>query len=125
MRETKHGSPCVPDDLVPEELKSTSASPTEHEWDIDDNWHLRWEWVLDQMIWSFQQIVDGDWEDQFHTGELDIRWEPVEVNGHDLYEMTRGPNDTSHFDAEGHRAYSDRIDNGLKLFGIFFRSLWD
>jgi len=28
-------------------------------------------------------------------------------------------------DREGLKAHNDRIDNGLKLFGKYFRTLWD
>ena len=43
LKETKHGSPEVDDADVPEELRSTSAPPKEKDWDIDDNWHKRWD----------------------------------------------------------------------------------
>lgn len=132
LRSTKHGSPWVNDEDVPEHLRSTTAPPKENEWDTDDLWHDRWNWVMDQMIWSFEQL-DSDWEAQFHTGVRDILWEktgefsknPVTGEMEELSEMRRGPNDTSHFDAEGWRAHSERIDMGLRLFGKYFRALWD
>lgn len=132
LKATQHGSGHVEDEDVPEHLRSTAAPPKANEWDTDANWHARWAWVLDQMIWSFEQL-DTDWEAQFHTGTHDIYWEKIEefdknpATGEveQLSIMKRGPNDTSHFDAEGHRAHSDRIDLGLRLFGKYFRSLWD
>ena len=56
LKETKHGSPSVDDADVPKELRSTSVPEKENEWDIDDNWHDRWNWVLDEMIWAFEEI---------------------------------------------------------------------
>ena len=56
LKETKHGSPSVDDTDVPKELRSTSAPGKENEGDIDDNWHDRWNWVLDEMIWTFEEI---------------------------------------------------------------------
>ena len=56
LKETKHGSPNVDDTDMPKELRSTSAPEKENEWDIDDNWHDRWNWVLDEMIWAFEKI---------------------------------------------------------------------
>ena len=56
LKETKHGSPSVDDTDVPKELRSTSVPEKENEWDIDDNWHDRWDWVLYEMIWTFEEI---------------------------------------------------------------------
>lgn len=131
LKTSKHGSPSVDDEDVPEHLRASSAPPKVNEWDTDDLWHDRWDWVMDQMIWSFEQL-DTDWDAQFHTGEHDVYWEktgefhenPITGKMEELSEMKRGPNDTSHFDADGYRAHSDRIDNGLRLFGKYFRALW-
>ena len=54
LKETKHGSPFVDDEDVPEELKSTSAPPKENEWDTDENHFKRWDWALNEMIWAFE-----------------------------------------------------------------------
>lgn len=122
LKATTHGAPYIDDEDVPEELKSTSAPPKETEWDTDENHFKRWDWVLDQMIWSFENLVNDDWENQFHTGEHDTYTKKQE-NG--TYLMVRGEKDTSHFDADGYKAYSDRITNGTRLFGKYYRSLWD
>lgn len=122
LRNTKHGGPYVDDEDVPDELKSTSAAPKENEWDTDDNHFKRWDYVLDEMIWAFENIADEDSEDQFHTGKSDIYFERLE-NG--MSEMKRGPNDTSDFDLEGWKAFNNRIANGTKLFGKYYRGLWD
>ena len=39
--------------------------------------------------------------------------------------MDRGPNDTSHFDKKEFDKYNKQINNGLKLFGKYYRALWD
>jgi hypothetical protein len=41
-----------------------------------------------------------------------------------MSEMKRGTNDTSFYDFEGAKAYNAKIDNGLRLFGKYYRSLW-
>jgi len=125
LREQKHGSPLVDDEDVPDELKSTSAPPKENEYDTDDNYHDRWGWVLDEMIWAFSQILDEDADAQFHSGEHDIQWKDVEINGKKMHEMVRGPNDTHKFDREGYDKWNKRIENGLRLFGKYYRGLWD
>jgi hypothetical protein len=65
LKQTKHGSPWIDDEDVPEELRSTSAPPKENEWDTDDNHHARWDWVLDEMIWAFETHLDD--ESQFKS----------------------------------------------------------
>jgi hypothetical protein len=125
LQKTKHGSPWVDDEDVPEELRSTSAPPKENEWDTDDNHHKRWEWVLDEMIWAFTQKLDDNADSQFHTGDHDIEWKDVTINGEKVFEMVKGPNDTHVFDKEGYDAWQARKSNGFKLFGKYFEALWD
>jgi hypothetical protein len=60
LKEIKHGSGWVDDEDVPEELRSSAAPPKQNEWDTDDNFHKRWDWVLDEMIWAHEQIIDEE-----------------------------------------------------------------
>lgn len=120
LKATKHGSPYVDDVDVPDYLKSSNA--TVNNYGEDSNLHLRWNWVMDQMIWSFEQM-SIDWEDQFHSGKIDLLFE--EFDDSEYGKMKHGPNHTHTFDSVGHRAHSDRIDVGLRLFGKYFRALWD
>jgi len=123
LKENKHGSPDVDDADVPEHLRRTAAPAVEYEWDTDDNWHLRWDWVLDEMIYAFEQINDPDWEDKFSTGEMDLVWEPIE--GGKYHEMKHGPNHTYVTDYDALKAENNRIRHGTTLFGKYFRNLWD
>lgn len=121
LKEQKNGSPFVDDQDVPENLRSTSVLKPEKEWDVDDNYHKRFEYILDEMIWAFEQDTI-DWEDQFHKGDIDIFWE--DVPGTDLTEMKSRNKDYS-FDREGHDKHYDRMQNGFRLFGKYYQSLWD
>jgi hypothetical protein len=129
LQATKHGAPLVDDKDVPEYLRSHMAQPKEYEWDVDELHFKRWDWVIDELIWTFTQLhPDTEWEAQYHTGNIEFKSEPCEwdENGKPkMYEMKRGPNDTSKFDKKGYMAHSKRIDNGLKLFGKYYRGLWD
>ena len=111
LKETKHGSPYVDDVDVPEELRSTSAPPKSDEWDLDDNHHERWEWVLDEMIWAFEQKTRDDWESDYYRYEDD----PKELFGIKLVWE----------DKEGRKAHQKRMSNGFRLFGLYYESLWD
>ena len=60
LKEIQHGAPYTDDADVPEHLRSTAAPPKENEWDTDENHFKRWEWILDEMIWSFEYCVSED-----------------------------------------------------------------
>ena len=129
LQATKQGSACVDDEDVPEELnlRTTDAPPKENDWDTDDNWHKRWEWVLGEMVWTFEQL-NSEWDSQYHTGVVDrvsvpCKWD--ENGKPTLFSWDKGPNDTSEFDMEGYTKHNERISKGLILFGKYYRGLWD
>jgi len=128
LKETKNGAPVVDDEDVPEELKSTSAPPKENDYDLDENWFKRWDWVLDEMIWAFEQKTI-DWEQQFYSGEHDIKWIPsdqLDEKGEPLtHAMEKGPKDTFNIDMDGMKKHQKRMKNGFALFGKYYEGLWD
>jgi hypothetical protein len=121
LRENKYGSPQVDDDDVPDELKRTAAPPTENDWDSDDNYFKRWNYILEEMIWAFEHLVNDDWEHEFYSGNH----ETFTVKREDgMHEWVKGENDTFKIDFEGIAQVNDRIQNGLRLFGKYYRGLW-
>jgi len=115
LKETKHGAPFVDDEDVPEELKSTSAPPKENEYDTDENHFKRWDWALDEMLWSFEQNLDTNSEEKFfdHT-----EWDEKEKDfGKNLHKIK--------IDQPGLKAHQDRKANGFRLFGKYYQGLWD
>ena len=126
LQRTKHGAPYVDDSDVPEHLRSTAAPPlTAEEQDtggVDAHHFARWDWVLDEMIWAFEQEIDDDAEHQFYHGETDFQWKKLD-NG--MSEMLEGPGHTMQVDQEGLRAWNDRKQNGFRLFGRYYTNLWD
>lgn len=123
LRNTKHGAPHVEDEDVPEHLRSTSAPPKENEWDADEFYFARWDWVLDEMIWAFEQYIDPNVEEQFYSGNSDIKFEKIE--GSEYSELVTGPNDTFKVDREAMKIWAKRMDNGTRLFGKYYKNLWD
>jgi hypothetical protein len=128
LREQTHGSPHVDDEDVPEYLRSTAApelsqgeKDTGH---VDDNHHARWEWVLGEMIHAFETKAGDlqDWEEQFTTGEYDLQFKKIDASG--TSEMVYGPKHTAKTDYEAQKEYADRIQNGFRLFGKYYQSLW-
>jgi hypothetical protein len=132
LQATKHGSPFVDDEDVPEELKSTSAPAKENEYDTDANHFKRWDYVLDEMIFAFDHKINREWEDAYRSGEHDMLWVPVDKDGNEVpkvdakfFQMKRGPNDTYECDYDGIQEVEKRIANGFRLFGKYYQSLWD
>jgi hypothetical protein len=140
MKATKHGSPTVDDDDMPEELRVVAHKDwsqqlafefDDHEQYEKDSWdlqHRRWEWVLDEMIFAFEHYVDDTWEEAFRSGEHDMIHVPCEwyEDGRPkLYSIEKGPNDTYVCDYEGMNKVYKRMENGFSLFGKYYRGLWD
>lgn len=118
LHKSKHGAPFVDDEDVPDNLKSTSAPPKENEWETDANHFARWDWVLAEMIWAFEQKVKDDDESEFfdHSDCGDIK------------DFARDPNtymSKSRVDWEGLKQHQARKTNGFRLFGKYYENLWD
>ena len=122
LKESQHGAPHVDDCDVPDNLKSSAAPEKQNDWDIDDLHFARWDWVLNEMIWAFNEL-NGDWENQFHTGNIDFQFEKDPETGHNL--LIHGPNHTGKFDSDGYTTHLNRIKRGTTLFGKYFQNLWD
>jgi hypothetical protein len=129
LKEQQHGAPFTEDNDVPEELRSYNAPSKENEYDTDEFHFKRWAWIMDELIWTFSQLhPDNDWESQYHSGEIDMKFNPIKFDDKGeplLFEMVDGPKNTHVFDKEGYMKHNARINNGCRLFGVYFRGLWD
>ena len=116
LKATKHGAPIVDDEDVPEgvNLRSTEAPPKEEEWDIDNNHFKRYDWVLDEMIWTFETLSDINNESKFYEDVNVDESAPLEEQIQQI-----------EIDREGLDAHNKRIQNGLRLFSKYYRTLWD
>ena len=133
LKEQKHGAPNVDYNDVPDYLKPTQGEIEAYKKDgtTDDRFFERWDYVLGCMIFSFQSIVDDSWEDQFQEGTPDIKFVPInregEVCSEDealVYRLEKTEESTYKVDYEGMKEYEERIQEGLRLFGKYYRSLW-
>jgi hypothetical protein len=104
LQDTKHGAPYVDDEDVPDHYRSTAAEPKENEWDTDSNHFKRWDWVLEEMIYSFEKELDEDWDMEF--------WR-------------RGGEGWTDEKIAQRKVIQDRISNGFRLFGKYYQALWD
>jgi len=118
LKAVKHGAPLVDDEDVPPKLRSTTKSAQKakkNSWDTDGNHFRRWDWVMDEMIWAHEQIIDDDGDSKFYNHTL------ADNPNDDLNTQIR----KIKVDRKGLKAHHDRINNGLRLFGKYYRALWD
>lgn len=114
LKDTKHGAPVVDLDDVPEELQPEKgwAEKYKTNGETDPNFFKRWDYVMDEMIWAFEQKARDNWEEDYY-GE----W--VEDSTKVLGGYSINPDD------EGRKAHQERMSNGFRLFGKYYESLWD
>ena len=118
LKATKHGAPFTDDEDVPEYLRSYMAQPKEYEWDTDSLHFMRWDWILDEMIWAFEQKVKDDADSEFFDhSECDDEKFPWNKDGQYVSKVK--------YDQEGHEAWQKRKSNGFRLFGRYYENLWD
>lgn len=115
LRDTKHGAPYTDDKDVPEYLRSHMAQPKEHEWDTDSLHFMRWDWILAEMIWAFEQKIEDDEGKFFDHSDCDTTKRPWNSEG---YKRVK-------YDKKGHQAWLKRKANGFRLFGKYYENLWD
>ena len=115
LKETKHGAPNVDPKDVPKELRPTAKWKKAYEGDgtTDPKFFDRWDWILDEMIWAFEQKCRDNWEDDY-CGDY-------------IEDQKNGPMAGSFewIDHEGRAAHQERMSNGFRLFGKYYENLWD
>lgn len=109
LKATKHGAPSTDSDDVPEHLKENDTRTDDG---VDEHHFARWDWILDEMIWTFEALLES----------------PSKFFDHSAVDGTASLNEQINqikVDSDGLQAWEDRITNGLRLFGKYYRSLWD
>jgi hypothetical protein len=120
LRKTQHGAPCTDDEDVPEHLRSTAAKPKKNEWDTDSNHFKRWDWIMKEMIWTFNEHAK-DHDPNFYIKKP--KYKRVKKEGAAFDELVVvSPGE---FDYAKSKAYWDRKKNGFRLFGKYYQNLWD
>lgn len=125
LKATKHGSPHVDDEDIPEHLgiRSTQASPKEHESDIDEHWHKRWDYIINAMIWSFKEY-QTDWEDQYWITRPEVDLDALFTEGDNEFGRELKWKVEGKFDREGRDNHAKLIQQGFTLFGKYYLNLW-
>jgi hypothetical protein len=107
LKEDKHGAPMVDMKDVPKELRATKKQIDVYSkgGDVDPQHFERWDWILDEMIWAFEQKIKHD--------------DPFDAC-HDKCANYGDPVCKACLDET-----QERMSNGFKLFGKYYESLWD
>jgi hypothetical protein len=112
LKTTQHGAGFVELSDVPKELHGKKLTKEQGaKGEVDDKHFERWDYVLDEMIWAFEQKCRDDWNDDYIDSEDD----PDSFMG---TKFTR-------WDDKGMKAHQKRMTNGFRLFGTYFENLWD
>jgi hypothetical protein len=100
LRATKNTAPMVDMKDVPKELRATKKQLDAYNknGDADPKHFERWDWILDEMIWAFEQKCRDDWMEDY---------------------------DYNKWDSNGVKAHQERMSNGFRLFGKYYENLWD
>ena len=107
---------------VPEYLRSHMAQPKENEWDVDSLHFMRWDWILDEIIWAFEQKVDDNAEDKFFDHSA---YDGSKLGTDEWLEDVTNRVSKTKYDKAGHQAWQERKANGFRLFGKYYEALWD
>ena len=117
LKKVKHGAPSVDLEDVPKHLHPSNAEKKKFKdtGETDELFFKRFDYVLDEIIWAHEQIISDDGDAQFYD-----------------HSAARDPKDSLSkqikkikVDRVGLKAYHDRVENGLRLFGKYYRNLWD
>lgn len=87
--------------------------------------HDQWDAIMDEMIWTFEQLQpDYDWEDQYWIvhPEIDFADRPEDDGKVAIPVRWKVKGEC---DWVGRQRHQERIDEGLRLFGQYYQSLWD
>ena len=97
LKAEKHGAPQIDYEDVPKELRPSKKEIAAYNKDgtTDKNFFVRWDWVLDEMIYAFDCKANKD--------EVYMRFK----------------------DRDEIKKEQERISNGFRLFGKYYENLWD
>jgi hypothetical protein len=103
FKDHKGGYPFVDDEDVPVELSRNEENEEVSSEELDKYRSDRWDYVLDEMIWTFDTISGNIEEPEF---------------------IKDGP-EGQFFDNDMFKSHENRISNGCRLFGKYYRALWN
>jgi hypothetical protein len=115
MQKDANGCGSVDDEDTPTALHRCNAEvKADNDWDTDSNWQKRWDYIIGEMIYAMREIATfKQGQDQFYDHSA--------VNENDDIQQQIN---AIKIDTEGYNLYEARVQNGCRLFGKYFQSLW-
>ena len=113
LQATKHGSCRTDLEDTPEHLHPKVAPSAANNYD-DDTVHERWNWVMNEMIWAFEQKLKDDGDSEFYDHSA---VQPGSSLNQQINQIK--------IDRIGLDAHQKRMTNGFRLFGKYYQGLWD
>lgn len=110
LQATKHGSANVDIEDTPKHLHPPEDKRDLKVGETDSKFHERWDWVLNELIWTFEQLRDDDWQEKYIKFKDSDNLLNFEID---------------YKDEIGYNKHQERINNGLRLFGKYYTNLWD
>lgn len=135
LKASKHGVPNEFGEVGGEDyLEQTSFDfyKETYNWAFEQSCK-KWDDILDKMIWAFQQIAEVEYDKLYHHGNAKYDWvesdhlynNPITGKLEKTYQMVDKNPDEHWYDHVGHQLHEERIQEGLELFGKYYRALWD
>lgn len=150
LKKNKHGSPFIDQKDLPPELRMTKREEkvfNEGSWNkklkaseeeieaASNKFHSQWDWVIDRMIWSFEQELDEEDHDKYYdpyspdeTIEEDIDVTVLNEDGTTSKSKsilsTEWRRKIGKYNKEKHLAYEKEKQLGFTLFGKYYQNLW-
>ena len=115
LRDAKCGYGFIDDEDAPEDIRSTAPGARDgvEEYNWDNFAEQRWNYVLNEMIWAFEQKTKDDDGDEFYDhSECDYSQPLLSQMGN------------LKVDREGLKKHEERKANGYRLFGKYYENLW-
>ena len=97
LKARKLGTAFVDNEDLPKELHKVRPDNDPNSYGDHER---RWHWVLDEMIWAMEQIVDDSAD-----GPTNRKWAKGKL--------------------DEYQKHQERVQRGTKLFGKYFQHLWD
>ena len=117
LRDAKCGYGFIQDEDAPEDIRSTAPGARDglaNEYDWDNFAEKRWNYVLNEMIWAFEQKTLDDDDGQFYDhSECEHPSDDIMTQLSKLK-----------VDREGLKKHEERKANGYRLFGKYYETLW-
>lgn len=124
LREDKHGSGFIDDEDVPVHLWSNVEPPKDPDIDnLDGKFHERYQWVLDEIIWTLEQEVNDNWEEQYWNKKPELDLDEYPEDKGKTFIPVRWKVEGA-FDIDGYEKHANRIRNGFRLMGKYWQTFW-